>query len=45
MIFPIDLLTINKEFQLRKKVDELQTKYDKIDKLVQRIDYLEKKLS
>lgn len=32
------------EHRLKKKVNELQVKYDKIDKLVARIDFLEKKL-
>jgi integrase len=39
----VDLLTINEENRLKKKVDELQSKYDEIGKLVQRIDLLEKK--
>ena len=38
------LLTINEENRLKKKVNELQVKYDKIDALVSRIDYLEKQL-
>ena len=40
----VDNLTINEENRLKKKVDELQVKYDKIDALVSRIDYLEKQL-
>ena len=40
----VDLLTINEENRLKKKVNELQVKYDKIDVLVSRIDYLEKQL-
>jgi integrase len=40
-----DNLTINEENRLKKKVDELQVKYDKIDALVSRIDQLEKQLS
>ena len=40
----VNELTINEENRLKKKVDELQVKYDKIDALVSRIDYLEKQL-
>ena len=38
----VDNLTINEENRLKKKVDELQIKYDKIDQLVARINLLEK---
>lgn len=37
-------LTINEENRLKKKVDELQIKYDKMDRLVARIEMLEKQL-
>ena len=40
----VDNLTIEESNRLRKKVNELQVKYDKIDALVSRIDYLEKQL-
>jgi integrase len=40
----INELTINEENRLKKKVNELQVKYDKIDALVSRIDCLEKQL-
>jgi integrase len=40
----VNELTINEENRLKKKVTELQVKYDKIDALVSRIDYLEKQL-
>ena len=38
----IDLLTVNEENRLKKKVNELQSKYDEIGKLVARIDVLER---
>jgi integrase len=38
----VDNLTINEENRLKKKVSELQVKYDKIDQLVARINLLEK---
>ena len=38
-------LIFNEEFRLKKKVDELQVKYDRIDKLVARIEDLEKQLA
>ncbi len=41
----VNELTINEENRLKKKVDELQVKYDRIDKLVARIEDLEKQLS
>ena len=40
----VNELTINKENRLRTRVSELQTKYDKMESLVQRIDFLEKQL-
>ena len=40
----VDNLTIEESNRLRKKVNELQIKYYKIDALVSRIDYLEKQL-
>jgi len=43
-LIAVDNLTINEENRLKKKVTELQIKYDKIDALVSRIDYLEKQL-
>ena len=35
-------LTINEENRLKKKVNELQVKYDRVDQLVARINLLEK---
>jgi hypothetical protein len=35
-------LTINEENRLKKKVNELQVKYDRVDQLVARINPLEK---
>jgi hypothetical protein len=40
----VDNLTINEENRLKKKVTELQEKQDKIERLVSRIDGLEKQL-
>ena len=40
----INELTINEENRLKKKVNELQEKQDRIDRLVNRIDGLEKQL-
>ena len=40
----VDLLTINEENRLKKRVTELEEKQDRIDKLVGRIDGLEKQL-
>ena len=40
----INELTINEENRLKKKVTELQEKQDKIERLVSRIDGLEKQL-
>ena len=40
----INELTINEENRLKNKVTELQEKQDRIDRLVARIDYLEKQL-
>jgi integrase len=40
----INELTINEENRLKKKVNELQEKQDKIERLVSRIDGLEKQL-
>jgi integrase len=41
-LIAVDNLTINEENRLKKKVTELQIKYDKIDQLVARINLLEK---
>jgi len=40
----IDNLTINEDNRLKKKVIELQVKYDQRDKLIARINVLEEKL-
>ena len=40
----IDNLTINEDNRLKKKVNELQVKYDQRDKLIARINVLEEKL-
>jgi hypothetical protein len=40
----IDNLTVNEDNRLKKKVNELQVKYDQRDKLIARINVLEEKL-